>query len=486
MALAVPWIGSLIAAGALHAATPVIQIAATDLPDQAATQGNGAPSDFPDKIATGDTLLGDIGGLRPLLGTYGITLTIQEISEVLGNITGGIHTAAAYDGVTQVTVQMDTGRAFGWHGGTFNVSALQIHGRNLSADNLLSIQTASGIESDRSTRLWELWYQQTFLEQDRLDIKLGQQSVDQEFMVNANGAYLINTMFGWPAVPSFDLPGGGPAYPVSALGVRARYKPSDSITLLAGVFNGSPSPSGNRLCCSGDPQMQNASGTNFPLNGGALVIVETQYAYPSQGTMLTADQQEPLSRVYKIGAWFNSESFADQQYDNTGLSLADPNSHRVPLGHHGNWGFYGTADQMVWVDPAEIGHNVNLFGRIQVAPQTDRNFVTFALNAGVTLHEPFPHRDGDTFAIGMGFAKVSSAAASLDKATALFSGAYTPVRSSETYIEMSYQYQVTPWWQLQPDVQYVFNPGGGIVNPNVPTEKIRNEFILGLRTTILF
>jgi porin len=121
-----------------------------------------------------------------------------------------------------------------------------------------------------------------------------------------------------------------------------------------------------------------------------------------------------------------------------------------------------------------------------VAPQADRNLVTLSLNAGVTVHEPFPHRDDDTFAVGMGFAKVSSAAGDLDRATAAFSGAFTPVRTSETFIEVSYQYQVAPWWQLQPDMQYVFNPGGGVVNPENPSQKVGNELILGLRTTILF
>jgi porin len=53
-------------------------------------------------------------------------------------------------------------------------------------------------------------------------------------------------------------------------------------------------------------------------------------------------------------------------------------------------------------------------------------------------------------------------------------------------VEISYQYQVTPWWHLQPDLQYVFNPGGGVVNPDNPSQKIGNELILGLRTTILF
>ena len=76
--------------------------------------------------------------------------------------------------------------------------------------------------------------------------------------------------------------------------------------------------------------MQNPSGTSFPLNGGALVIAEMQYTYPSLGTMLYADQAEPLARIYKLGFWYDTESFADQQFDNTGLSLANPASTGIP------------------------------------------------------------------------------------------------------------------------------------------------------------
>ena len=169
-----------------------------------------------------------------------------------------------------------------------------------------------------------------------------------------------------------------------------------------------------------------------------------------------------------------------------GLSLADPASNGTPVARHGNYGLYATADQMVWLDPTESDHNVNVFGRVLWAPQADRNLVTFSMNAGVTLHEPFRHRDSDTFAVGMGYAKVSSVASRLDRDTAAFSGTFVPTRGGETYFEVSYQYQVFPWWQLQPDLQYVINPGGGVVNPNDPSSRIGNEVILGLRTTILF
>jgi porin len=60
------------------------------------------------------------------------------------------------------------------------------------------------------------------------------------------------------------------------------------------------------------------------------------------------------------------------------------------------------------------------------------------------------------------------------------------VRGSETVVEATYQYQVNPWLQLQPDVQYVMNPGGGIANPNNPTQTIKNELILGVRANITF
>ena len=213
------------------AAPPQIQIPTEEQLQPAEGYETSPGSNFLSGLARTNFLLGNMGGLRPLLSQYGMSFALQETSEVLGNVTGGLHTGFAYDGLTQMALQLDTRRAFGWYGGTFNVSALQIHGRNLSADNLDSLQTSSGIESDRATRLWELWYDQKFLDEDRLDVKIGQQSLDQEFMVSQNALLFVNTMFGWPMLPSADMPGGGPAYPMSSLGVRARWRPVEPADL---------------------------------------------------------------------------------------------------------------------------------------------------------------------------------------------------------------------------------------------------------------
>jgi porin len=443
-------------------------------------QGGGAFG-FLDGISRSNYMLGDLFGARTVLSRYGISLGLQETSEVLGNITGGSRHGFDYDGLTQAVLQLDTERAFGLHGGTFNISALQIHGRNLSTENLQSLQTASGIEADRSTRLWELWYQQKFLDEDRLDIKIGQQSLDQEFMVTQNGSYFVNTMFGWPMLPSADLPGGGPAYPLSALGVRVRARPLDEVSFLLGVFNGSPVHTN-----SGDPQMRNPSGTSFPLDGGALVIAELQYSFPSLGTMVSPDSGEPLSRTYKVGFWYDTERFADQRVDTNGLSLANPASNGTARTHKGNFAVYGVADQMIWRSFDEPDRNVNLFVRAMGTPLGDRNLISFSLNAGLTMHEPFLHRDDDTFAIGMGYAQVSGRASGLDADTGTFGNPGYPVRGGETFLEATYQYQVTPWLQVQPDAQYVFKPGAGLPNPNKPGQTIKNETVIGLRTNIQF
>ena len=464
-------------AGSALAAPPPLSVPVTGdenpdaAPDTTVSLGSLQRSNF---------LLGDLFGLRTQLAKVGIDLAFQETSEVLGNATGGAHRGAAYDGLTQAILQLDTQRAFGWYGGLLNVSALQIHGRNLSADNLLSLQTASGIEADRSTRLWELWYDQKFLDEDRLDIKVGQQSLDQEFMVNPNGLYFLNTMFGWPLVPSVDLPGGGPAYPLSDLGVRVRYRPIDPLNILVGLYSGNPAPSDQ-----GDPQRSNRSGTSFPNNDGALIFAELQYTYPAIGSMEEPGQGAPLGHTYRIGAWYDTGRFFDQRVDSTGLSLGSPDSSGMPRRYRGNYSIYAVADQMVWRNSLDPNRSVSVFGRVLGTPQSDRNLVDFSLNAGVVYHDPIVNRAADTVGVAMGYAHVSRQAAALDRDTAA-QGGFTPIRSSELYLEATYQYQVFPWWQLQPDIQYIFHPGAGVANPTNPTQPVKDELVLGLRTNVLF
>ncbi|MGI4856810.1 MAG: carbohydrate porin [Janthinobacterium lividum] len=457
--------------------------AAATAPNPDATPADQSEADLkieaqPDNQWTGlwtrSTLFGDMGGLRPLLGRYGVTLLASETSEYLDNVRGGLKRGGAYDGLTTVTLGVDTKKAFGWDGGSFNISALQIHGSNLSSSNLGTLNTASGIEATDTTRLWEMWYQQSFLDK-RVDVRVGQQSIDQEFMVSTYGATFMNTMFGWPGLPSYDMPSGGPAYPLAALGARVRAQVTPSLTALAGVYDGDPL--GNNT--------NNLSGTNFNLHNGALFIGELQYAInqPSDGQMVGASDNG-LPGTYKVGFWYDSDTFEDQRYDNTGLSLADPASSGVAATHRGNYSFYAVADQMIWRPNPDEARSIGVFGRVMVAPG-DRNEVSMSANAGIVMKAPFPTRDNDSIGLGLAYIKIGNYAHDLDLDYRSVLGSPYGVRTSETAVELTYQYQATPWWVIQGDLQYTFNAGAG-QNSSDATQALKNTLVLGVRTTITF
>ena len=203
------------------------------------------------------------------------------------------------------------------------------------------------------------------------------------------------------------------------------------------------------------------------------------------GEMDNGTRQFGLPGLYKLGFWFDSGNFPDQRYDDSGLSLADMNTTGTARLRRHNYSLYGVMDQMLWrPDPGEA-RAVGVFARIMGAPG-DRNIADFSINTGVTLKAPLPGRDDDTFGIGYGLAHVSGKTASLDRDVIDLTGTPNPIRSSESFIEVTYQAQIAPWWQLQPDFQYVFTPGGGIANPNNPSKRVGNEAIFGLRTNITF
>jgi len=381
-------------------------------------------------------LFGDSGGVRTALGNAGITLNVNDSENLLGDVAGGVKQGATLQGVTTADLQVDTGKALGLPGGTVNVSGLQIHGRALSPYYLDDLQAANGNEADDATRLWELWYDQVI---GGADVKLGQQSIDNEFMVSTNSGLFVNTMAGWPLVPSDDLYAGGPAYPLSSLGARVKVKPVGSVTLLAGVFD--DNPPGDAF--DDDPQEKDAGGVRFSLRTGALMIAEAQLAQAG-GT-------------YKLGFWVDTGKFPDQE---TGAP------------HKGDYSIYGVIDQTV-------APNVNVFARLMGAPDA-QNLIGFSLNGGVNLAAPLAARPNDVAGIDFGLAKVSGRAADLDR------DGGGPVRSTEELVELTYQAQATPWLVLQPDVQFVVHPGGGIADPEDGSHLLGDEVVAGIRAVTSF
>ena len=371
-----------------------------------------------------------------------------------------------------MSVGIDLAKAFGLEGGLFNVSALQIHGRGLSFENLQNLNIISSIEADPSTRLNELWFQQSLFG-DRFDLKVGQQSADLEFITSEYEDLFINSGFGWPTLPATDLPSGGPAYPLPTPGIRLRAKPNDSIIALLGLFDGSPA--GLR---PGDPQVNDPSGTTFDVSSGYFLIGEAQYLVNRE------KDAKGLPATYKVGAWYNSNSFKDPFFTNGAVVPAEGPFVVTGGSRRGDWSAYGTLDQLVYRPSGAEDGGLGLTARAMGAPG-DRNLVDVFAQGGLTYKGAFD-RPGDTMGIGVERARVSSRARAGDLATAQVLGTSYPLRSGETVVEATYQAQIAPWWQVQPDVQYVLSPGGGVPDPNRPGRRIGDALVIGARSVVTF
>ena len=298
-------------------------------------------------------------------------------------------------------------------------------------------------------------------------IPWGDERIGTEFLNPEYARLFINGAFGWPTLPSTDLPSGGPGYPLGTPAIRVRIDPMEGLTLFTAVFNGDPTGAG-----VGGSQLADASGTAFRIGDGAFIISEIRY---NEGS---ADHQP----TYRFGGWYNTERFSDRRFDTTGLSLADPASNGRPSLHGGDYSFYASVDYP-FLEP-DSKNGFLLFARAMGAP-SDRNLVSFYADAGVTYNGPFGF-DDDKVGLAVGYARIGQAARALDADVTHFTGQPFPVRSGEAVLELTYSHKLAEWLQVQPDFQYIFNPGGSIANPIAPTRRIGDAAVFGIRSVVTF
>jgi porin len=417
-------------------------------------------------------LTGDWDGLRSYLENRGVTFTFSDTNDLLANVNGGIKTGAVGLGAFQPQLDLDLEKLAGWQGDRIHVHGLITYGPLFSADYLGNILAVSNIEAGPMARLYAFWYEHNAPD-DRWSIRFGLMLADSQFLQSSTAANFINNGISWPTFLAANLPASGPAYPLPAPGIRVRVQPRDDIQLQAAVFSGDPSGGNGSNLPAPLP-----TGTIFSFSGGAFVIAEASYLL-NQGK-----DARGLPGVYRVGAWYaTSSNFADQRFDNTGLSLANPLSTGIPAEHTGDSGVYGVIDQALYRVAGTDDHGLSAFARAGGVPN-DRNLINFYADGGFVYKGLTPGRPNDKVGIAAAFARVGDNARGLDADIGLFGDIYYPVRSSETVIELTYQLQLKPWWMLQPDLQYVINPGGGVLNADGTIRK--NALVLGVRTFLNF
>jgi porin len=418
------------------------------------------------------TLSGDWGGLRPYLERKGLVFTLSYTNDFLSNVRGGIGLGTVGIGAFQPQLDIDLQKLLGWQGGHLHTHGLVTHGPFFSQTYLGNILAVSNLEAGPVARLYSLWYEQSAFD-GRFSVRFGLMSADSQFLQSKTAANFINNGISWPTFLAANLPAGGPAYPLPDPGIRVRIKPTDEVAFQAAVFSGDPS--------GGDGSNQNLplpTGTVFSFRGGAFFIAEASYL-PNQGK-----DAKGLPGAYRIGAWYHtSPRFGDQRFDNTGQSLASPTSTGIPLDHTGDHGVYGVVDQMLYRVPGTDDQGLSGFFRAGGVP-SDRNLISFYADGGLVYKGLVPRRPDDKIGLAAAYARVGNNARGLDVDTGLFGNFFYPVRSGETMIELIYQAQLTPWWMLQPEMQYIIRPAGGVLNSDGTFRP--NAWVIAVRSSLNF
>ena len=425
-------------------------------------------------IFEGVPALNPIDAARDRLRAAGVSLYGVYLGDPYRVLSGGLSRGGTYSGRLDVEADFDMTRLFGLPGATVHANMFQIHGEDLSSTRIGNILSINDIGALPSTRLYELWFEQRF--GDRVSVRAGQLGIDVEFLTSDYAANFINASFGWPGLPSADLPDGGPAYPLSTPAARVKYVANERLSFLAAVFDGDPAGP-----CAQEKQVCDPSGTNFRVSDPPLAIAEAHYRY-NRG-----EGAGGLPGTLKLGAYGHFGRFADDRFGSDGRSLAVSGSDGMPVEHFRNGAFYGILDQQIYRVPGEEAEKgVGLFARIIGAPN-DRNLVDLYIDGGIAALGILPSRPDDYFGVAVAFAKVSPDVVASDRDRNAETGIAAPVRDYEAVLELTYQARIVPGLSIQPDFQYIVHPGGHVPNPlGTGLSAVHDAAVFGTTVTLRF
>jgi porin len=366
-----------------------------------------------------------------------VDLSVVYTADVWANRRGGLRRGERYLDNLDMTLTVDAERALGWSGATLFLYGLYNNGKSLTDELIGDLQTVSNIDAGTSAvRVYEAWVEQRFLS-NRASVKIGLYDVNSEFDTNDSNSVFINSSHG--IGPDFSQTGqNGPSiFPVTSLSVRADYRVSDNWLVRAAVLDGVP----------GDPNRPKRTTVKLGNGDGALLVAELEYT-------------DAMTKM-AAGTWRYTAQFDDL----LATQLAG-----TSIGQSGNDGFYVFAERKL-TGATKDGPGLAGWARLGVANDTFNSIDTY-LGAGVVYTGPLNARPEDQLGIALAHARLGT-----PYRRALALAGETSDRS-ETNIEITYRAALTPWLTVQPDVQYVINPGG---NP-----ALRNALVTGLRVEVGF
>jgi porin len=392
-------------------------------------------------------LLGDLNDLRNQILYRGFSLSPVLVAEVMGNVTGGERRGVIFDGVLNLGLDIDLERLTNWwSGGSIHANALWIYGPSLSSQYIGDISNTSNIAGYNTIRLQELWFEQSFWQQ-RASLRAGLLAADAEFFASSYSSLFLSGTFGAFTFVGSNLP-NPPIYPEAVPGIRLAIQPTSKFYFQAGIYDG-----------NGESQVQNNHGVNFRISStdGALIFSEVGFLLGQ------SPGDRGLEGTYKLGSFVHTANF--DTWDSQARAALGTGS----LKSAGvDYGVYGVVDQELIHSG---GRSVGMFVRGGGAPG-DVNFVNWYIDGGFNFKGFLPGRNRDVAGIAVAHSAISK---DFSRAQVLQGSSGF---SSETVLEATYNYSISPWWTVQPDFQYIWTPSA--------ENGSQDAAVFGVRTVISF
>ena len=388
-----------------------------------------------------ETLTDDWFGYGEKLGDYGVEVSLAFTQMWQINARGGLAThrhsgrwAANYD----LYAEFDLEKILSLKGGLMYVL---VEGSWSNRLDRTSIGSAVGNINNNTTGgeeaiyVSELWYQQSFFN-NMVNVRLGKVDLTSGFETQQFSLGFDQNAFAFDETSQFmnSALNTNPTipFPNQGLGVMVLFRPTKLFFVAAGVAD-----------AQGD-QRETGFNTAFHDEDYFFAIFET-------GLTPVIDSANGLMPgAYRVGFWYDPQD--KPRLNGSGAK-------------HDDMGFYLSFDQVVFKENVYLKdeQGLGVFARYGFA-DSDVNAIKCFWSAGAQYEGLVPTRDEDVFAFAFAQGKVDSDAG------------YN--KELETIMEIYYNAQLTPWFNLTPSMQYIWDPGA--------VHGVGDAIVLGVRMQMFF
>jgi porin len=403
-----------------------------------------------------DNATGDWWSYRERLFDSGVEVFAFYNSIFSGNVSGGFDPRhATYVDDAYFGVKFDLQKLIGWEGGQFAISGVNRDGDDLTHKYIGSIFSTQQMVGGQRLFLYQFYLQQKLLAK-QLTLKAGRFGASDDFNASPLYGYSLNNgIDGDIRNVLFDTRFS--AYPFATWAAALFYDPVPQWNIKLGLFQVTP-----RMFENDDHGVNWSIGNRdgFTLIGQfgwAPEFFKTQSTAMSDGKNGAPQVMKGLPGHYWFGFTYSGWDF----YPRFNGGFEDH-----------SYGFYAHADQMIYQERSGSDQGLVVFVASGYYPQEEISIVPFQVNLGLNYKGLFPTRGADRTVLHFIYGDISSDFA---RATLRRRGA---LADSEKVIEFGHRFQVTKWSYIQPDLQWVIDPGG--------TGDIPNAVVIGAEMGVTF